>query len=105
MTFGLKISLPDGVSQSLSGTEVRNLAGRNVDLLTGLRITSNAGLSPAHRESTKADEADLLPALQVGGNVAEKAPESIGCLTLIDLSVRRDLGNHFFLGHANLPLT
>src|SRR5271170_5221665 len=46
------------------GLEADGLAGRDANLLSGTRITADAGLARLHREDTKAAEFDAFPACQ-----------------------------------------
>src|SRR5690348_12786287 len=48
----------DCVVEILARSELDTLAGRNVDLLTRLRVDTNAGGGVFHREHTEPDQAD-----------------------------------------------
>ncbi len=93
-----------GVAKRLTGTEMRNLRGRDIDLVAGLRITTHAGFSLGNGKSPESDEADLLALFQIICDISEKAVQGIIGLTFADPGIRRDFVYHFFLGHGTHPL-
>jgi len=78
---------------------MRHLGRRNVYLGAGLRIAPHTGLPLGNSESPEADKTALFPFLKIVGDIFEEAVQSVGRLTLANLGILGNHGNHFFFGH------
>src|SRR5262249_15120292 len=104
LPFGRRIDpgFVDEVLQFLAGFEVRDFLGRDVHLVTGLRIASLPRLAPPQPEAAEPAQADLLPAMQrVHDALEDGVNDDLGVL-LREVGHARHFLDEFGFGH---PLT
>lgn len=93
--------LANQVLELFAGAEVRNLAGRDVDLLLGPRVAAGAGLPLGDEEGAEADEGHTLALLHGALDAVDDGIEGLASLALGESGLAGDAIDEVLLGHLS----
>src|SRR5436305_6367375 len=91
----------DGLLQRRAGTEPRDLAGRDLDPLTRLRVDALAGAALRYREVAEAGEVHFSPTPQRFLDDAQNGVDGLPGLALAEAARIADLIDELTLRHGN----